>query len=68
MEGRDCSRTNLQVCTRCQGTLGDRWQSQSADVEYKVPGESKFRVSTRPIHKLVLIDPVEEQTMEEPAS
>jgi hypothetical protein len=39
---------------------------QSADVEYKVPGESKFRVTTRPIHRLVLVVPVEEQTMEEP--
>jgi hypothetical protein len=32
-----------------------------ANIEYKVPGESKFRTSTRPIHKLVLIIPVEEQ-------
>jgi hypothetical protein len=39
----------------------------SADVKYKIPGESTFRVTTRPIHKLVLIVPVEEQTMEEPA-
>ncbi len=38
---------------------------RAADVEYKVPGESKFPVSTRPIHKLVLVVPVEEQTMEE---
>ncbi len=35
-------------------------------MEYKVPGESKFCVTTRPIHKLVLVVPVEEQTMEEP--
>jgi hypothetical protein len=39
-----------------------RW----ADVKYKIPGESKFRVMTRHIHKLVLMVPVEEQTMEEP--
>ncbi len=38
---------------------------RAADVEYKVPGESKFRVTTRPIHNLVLVVPVEEQTMEE---
>ncbi len=37
-----------------------------ADVEYKVPGESKFRMATRLIHKLVLVVPVEEQTMEDP--
>jgi hypothetical protein len=34
---------------------------RAADVEYKLPGESVFRVTTRPIHKLVLIVPVEEQ-------
>ncbi len=39
---------------------------RSADVEYKIPGESKFHVTTRPIHKLILMVPVEEQTMEEP--
>jgi hypothetical protein len=33
---------------------------------YKIPGESKFHVTTRPIHKLVLVVLVEEQTMEEP--
>jgi hypothetical protein len=38
---------------------------KAADIEYKVPGESKFRSTTRPIHKLVLVVPVEEQTMEE---
>jgi hypothetical protein len=31
-----------------------------ADEEYKIPRESKFRVTTRPIHKLVLMVPVEE--------
>jgi hypothetical protein len=39
---------------------------RSADVEYKIPGESKFPVTTRPIHKLILVVPVEEQTVEEP--
>jgi hypothetical protein len=34
---------------------------RAADVEYKLPGESVFRVTTRPIHKLVLVVPVEEQ-------
>ncbi len=34
-----------------------------ADVDYKIPGETKFRVTTRLIHKLVLVVPVEEQTM-----
>jgi hypothetical protein len=35
-----------------------------ADVEYKIPGETKFRVTMRLIHKLVLVVPVEEQTMD----
>jgi hypothetical protein len=35
---------------------------RAADIEYKLPGESVFRMTTRPIHKLVLIIPVEEQT------
>jgi hypothetical protein len=39
---------------------------RSVDVEYKIPGETKFCVTTRLIHKLVLVVPVEEQTMEEP--
>jgi hypothetical protein len=34
---------------------------RAADIEYKLPGESVFRTTTRPIHKLVLIVPVEEQ-------
>jgi hypothetical protein len=34
---------------------------RAADIEYKLPGESVFRMTTRPIHKLVLIIPVEEQ-------
>ncbi len=34
---------------------------RAADIEYKLPGESVFRVTTRPIHKLVLVVPAEEQ-------
>jgi hypothetical protein len=34
---------------------------RAAEIEYKLPGESVFRLTTRPIHKLVLIIPVEEQ-------
>ncbi len=37
---------------------------RAADVEYKLPGESAFRTTTRPIHKLVLVVPVEEQNLE----
>ncbi len=38
---------------------------RSADIEYRAPGESKFRITTKLINKLVLIIPVEEQTLEE---
>ncbi len=38
---------------------------RAADIEYKVPGEDRFRVTTRPVHKLVLIIPIEEQVIEE---
>jgi hypothetical protein len=38
---------------------------RSADIEYKIPGKTKFRVTTRLIHQLVLVVPVEEQTMGE---
>jgi hypothetical protein len=34
---------------------------RAADIEYKLPGESVFRMTTRPIHKLVLVIPIEEQ-------
>ncbi len=34
---------------------------RAADIEYKLPGELAFRTSTRPIHKLVLVVPIEEQ-------
>jgi hypothetical protein len=36
---------------------------RAADIEYKLPGESVFRMTTRPIHKLVLVVPVEEQAI-----
>jgi hypothetical protein len=36
---------------------------RAADIEYKLPGESVFRMTTRPVHKLVMIIPVEEQTI-----
>jgi hypothetical protein len=36
---------------------------RAADIEYKLPGESVFRTTTRPIHKLVLVVPVEEQAL-----
>jgi hypothetical protein len=34
---------------------------RAADIEYKLPGEYVFRTTTRPIHKLVLVIPAEEQ-------
>jgi hypothetical protein len=34
---------------------------RAADIEYKLPGEAVFRTTTRPIHKLVMVLPVEEQ-------
>ncbi len=36
---------------------------RAADIEYKLPGESVFRTTTRPIHKLVLVVPAEEQAI-----
>jgi hypothetical protein len=36
---------------------------RAADVEYKLPGETVFRATTRPVHKLVLIVPIEEQAV-----
>jgi hypothetical protein len=35
---------------------------QSADVEYKLSRERKFIVTTRPIHKLMMV-PIEEQSL-----
>jgi hypothetical protein len=34
---------------------------RAADVKYKLPGEAVFRTTTRPIHKFVMVLPVEEQ-------
>jgi hypothetical protein len=42
--------------------VGIDGQVRSADIEYRLPGETRYRTTTRPIHKLVLIIPVEEQT------
>ncbi len=36
---------------------------RAADIEYKLPGESVFRTTTRPKHKLVLVVPIEEQVV-----
>jgi hypothetical protein len=36
---------------------------RAADIEYKLPGEASFRMTTRPIHKLVMVLPVEEQAV-----
>ncbi len=33
---------------------------RAADIEYKLPGEAVFRTTTRPIHKLGMVLPVEE--------
>ncbi len=38
---------------------------RAADIEYRLPGESVFRTTTRPIHKLILVVPAEEQTAED---
>jgi hypothetical protein len=45
-----------------EGTDG---KVRSADIEFKMPGENKFRVSMRSIHNLVLVIPVEERTVED---
>jgi hypothetical protein len=45
--------------------VGSDGKVRVANIVYKVPGESKFCTTTRPIHKLILIVPVEEQTIEE---
>ncbi len=36
---------------------------RAADVEYKLPREAVYRATTRPIHKLVMVLPVEEQAV-----
>jgi hypothetical protein len=38
-------------------------KGRAADIEYKLPGESVFRTTTKRIHKLVLVVPVEEQAL-----
>ncbi len=38
---------------------------KAEDIEYEVPEETKFRSTTRPIHKLELIVPIEEKIIEE---
>jgi hypothetical protein len=45
--------------------IGTDGKVRAADIEYKVSGEARFRSTTRPIHKLVLVVPVEEQVIEE---
>jgi hypothetical protein len=45
--------------------VGTDGKVRASDVEYKVPGEAQFHVTTRPVHKLLLIIPVEEQVIEE---
>jgi hypothetical protein len=47
----------IKVHTNADGKV------RAADIEYKLPGESVFRTTTRPIHKLVLVVPVEEQAL-----
>ncbi len=36
---------------------------RATDIEYRLPGEAGFRMTTRPIHKLVMVLPVEEQAV-----
>jgi hypothetical protein len=42
--------------------VGTDGRVRSADIEYRLPGETVYRTTTRPIHKLVMVIPVEEQT------
>ncbi len=37
---------------------------RAADIEYKLPGESVFRTTTRPIHKLVLVVPSKNRSLQ----
>ncbi len=41
--------------------VGTDGRVRSADIEYRLPGETVYHTTTRPIHKLVMIIPVEEQ-------
>ncbi len=45
--------------------VGTDGKVRAVDIEYKIPGEGRFQSTSRPIHKLVLIIPVEEQVIEE---
>ncbi len=51
-----------QIVAVHAGSDGKVW---SADGDYKKAGENKFQVTTGPIHKLMLVVPVEEQTMDQ---
>jgi hypothetical protein len=44
--------------------VGTDGKVRAADIENKIPGEVRFRVTTRPIHKMVLIIPMEERMTE----
>jgi hypothetical protein len=44
--------------------VGTDGKVRAADIEYKIPGEVRFCVTTRPIHKMVLVIPMEEQMTE----
>jgi hypothetical protein len=50
---------NTQELPKCM--LAQMDESGPADIEYKLPGETVYRTTTRPIHKLVMIMPMEEQ-------
>jgi hypothetical protein len=45
--------------------IGTDGKVRAADIEYKVPWEARFGSTTRPIHKLLLVVPVEEQIVED---
>ncbi len=44
--------------------VGTDGKVRARDIEYKIPGETRFRTTTRPIHKMVLVIPLEEQRAE----
>ncbi len=41
--------------------VGTDGKVRAADIDYKIPGEARFRTITQPIHNMVLVIPVEEQ-------
>jgi hypothetical protein len=41
--------------------VGSDGRVRSSDIKYRLPGETVYRTITRPIHKLVMVIPVEEQ-------